>query len=531
MLIDGRRIPDKTSIQTDVCIIGGGPTGISIARELIGQDYKVLMLESGREKFFHPAQWLNIAYSKGRRYFDPTFTRHRMLGGSSNYWFGLCRPLDPIDFEARDWLPNSGWPFGFAELEPYYQRAAHVFELPKDSFAVKDYLLDGQSVIHSERLRTSVFQFSQPTNFRTAYAEEIANSTNCDIMVNANVYEIVTSQDGSRVEYLNVKTFRRNEFTVKARVFILAAGGIENPRLLLISNRTHANGLGNHHDLVGRYFNEHPHMFNARLSHPTPGIFRGIYTPMNYKNPVSPMPPTCSLAVTEETSRANQLLNGCAVLVERPEYKFSKAYNSKAGAGFMRVAEVLTHDRGWHDSLLQDLAYMVFDPRAIVRIASGQVRHLLAKRKSAALRIMMETEPNPESRVTLSPKRDLLGMQKVDVHWKLTERDQRDFSTLKGILFSELVGLGFHVDEIEHQVDEEGWPLGLVAAKHHSGTTRMNIDPKLGVVDGNAKVHGVANLYIAGSSVFPTSGFSNPTFTIVALAIRLADHIKKVMQS
>jgi choline dehydrogenase-like flavoprotein len=513
-----------------VCIIGGGPAGIAIANELIGQDFAVTILESGRQKFFHPNQWLNIAYSKGREYFDPTFTRHRLLGGSTNYWFGLCRPLDRIDFEARDWLPHSGWPFGPEELEPYYQRSTELFELPRPDFKTENYLLPGQEPIRSEKLRTTVFQFSPPTNFRTAYADRIAQAGNCQVILNANVQEILAAEDGARIDRVSVKTFRRNQFTVQARVFILAAGGIENPRLLLVSNRVHRDGLGNQHGLVGRYFNEHPHMFNAEISHPARDIFQGIYAPMDYKNPVSPMPPTSAIGLREEVLREHKLLNACAVLVERPNYKFSPAYNSTAGVGFMRFAEVLSHDRGWHDSLPADLGKMATDPLAVGQILAGQVGHALQKRKGVALRIMMETEPNPESRVVLSHKRDLLGMPKVNIHWQLTERDSRDFNRFKTLLFGELARLGFKIDPIDHQLDDQGWPVGLVAAKHHAGTTRMHTDPKKGVVDANARVHGLENLYIAGNSVFPTSGFSNPTFTIGALSIRLADHLKTVME-
>lgn len=162
MLIDARKIENATNLEADVCIIGGGPAGITFAREFLDQDISVIMLESGRDKFFHPAQWLNIGKNIGRPYFDIVFTRHRMLGGSSNYWFGLCRPLDPIDFEVRDWLPYSGWPFGIDEVNPFYERACDVFQLPKTEFGIFEYLEPDQMEIKNEILETKVFQFSPP---------------------------------------------------------------------------------------------------------------------------------------------------------------------------------------------------------------------------------------------------------------------------------------------------------------------------------------------------------------------------------
>ncbi|MBT3337172.1 MAG: GMC family oxidoreductase [Anaerolineae bacterium] len=526
---DGRKIPNKDELITDVCIIGGGPTGLSIAREFINQKFSVTVLESGDEKFTHHAQVLNIARSIGRLYFDPVFTRHRLLGGSSTTWFGLCRPLDRIDFEKRDWIPYSGWPFGLEEIEPYYQRAAEVLHLPREDFLLENYLHDGQQRIETDLIETSVFQFSPPTNFREAYAETIALSKNCQILLNSNVQEILTSEDGKRVEKVVVKSGRKKTFTMIAKVFILAGGGIENPRLLLNSTQPYKAGLGNQNDLVGRYFNEHPHMFNATITHQSLDFFQGIYSPMDYKNPTSPMPPTSSLILKEEVKREQKMLNACAILVERPIYKMKKEYSSTGGLGFMRLAEIFSHDRSLFGSLTADLGRVIKNPGDLAKILSEQSKAIFTEQKVVSLRIMMETEPNPESRITLSDRRDRLGNRRVNVNWQLTNRDHEDFNRFKTALLNELEGLAFVIDEINHELDEAGWPVSMVAAKHHSGTTRMHKNPTRGVVDENSKVHGVGNLYIAGCSVFPTSGFSNPTYTLVALAIRLADHIKDVM--
>lgn len=350
-------------------------------------------------------------------------------------------------------------------------------------------------------------------------------------MLNANVVEIHTNVDGQSVNHVKVATLNQKSIKVSSKVFILAAGGIENPRLLLASNKVQKNGLGNQNDLVGRFFNEHPHMFIAKIYHENPAIFGGIYSGMDYKNPIPLMPPTSAISLNEKSLREYQLRNGCAVLVERPGYKFEREYNSLAGLGFTRLAEILTHDRAPYDSLLKDIKRLLSDPKAVLRIFSKQAQKVLSPDRHIALRIMMEAEPNPVSRITLSEKKDAFNMPRINLDWRLSSRDLDDLNRFKKILFRELRSLGFVINEIDHELDAAGWPNGMVAAKHHSGMTRMHVDPNYGVVDENSKVHGISNLYIAGNSVFPTSGFTNPTFTIIALTLRLADHIKLEMKS
>ena len=531
MIVDGHKVERDFEFKTDVCIIGSGPAGLTLAREFAKKDFQVVLLESGGRKFRHPSQWLYIGNNIGRPYFDIVFTRHRMLGGSSYKWSGMCRPLDPIDFEERPWLPYSGWPFGRNELEPYYDRAYEYLQLQSTGFSTENFLLPKQREIKNDQIETKVYQFSPPTDFSEEYADEIAGAGNVKIIYHANVVGIDVNEDGNEVRQVKIATLTRRKFRVSARVFVLACGGIENARLLLVSNKVLKNGLGNQNDLVGRFFNEHVALYFAAISSSQKDTFSGIYKPLDYENTKLNLPPTATFSVKQEVMRGKRLLNARAEIVGRPTYKFGSDYNSLAGVSFTRLAEVLSHDRFVKDSSWRDFIHVAEKPSTVMRIIKDQFKNKSSRNYSIALRLMAETIPNPRSRITLSNKRDLLGMNRINLDWRLTEQDQVSFNNHQKLLIKELRSIGFNLKEIEFELDNTGWPYAIIPGKHHMGATRMHSDPKIGVVDPNCKVHSISNLYIAGSSVFPTSGSANPTFSITALTIRLGDHIKGVMKN
>jgi len=531
MIIDGNKVEQDQTIETDVCIIGGGPAGITLACEFASKDFKVVLLESGGKKFRHPSQWLNIAYNVGRPYFDIVFTRHRMLGGSTYKWYGLCRPLDPLDFEERPWLPYSGWPYEKDVLDPFYDRACQYFQLPTTDFSTSNFLDLDQTEIQNDRIETKVYQFSPPTDFSAQYADDVASAGNIDIIYHANVVSIDVNGDGKEVRQVKVATLTRRKFRVSARIFILACGGIENARLLLVSNNVIKSGLGNQNDLVGRFFNEHPHAFHAEITSPEPNRFSGIYRPLDYKINAKNQPPLGVISLRQEIMRENQLMNSCAILVRRPLYKFNADYNSLTGVSLTRLAELLSHSSFIRESTWRDLKNVVSQPAVGLRILREQMKNNMAPRVSVSVRFMVEAAPNPDSRISLSKKRDFLGVNRINLDWRLTDQDLESFNRYRNILLYELRAMGFNVNEIDFEFDDSGWQYTMTAAKHHLGTTRMHSAPKQGVVDPECKVHGIANLYIAGSSVFPTSGCANPTFTIIALTLKLADQINGIMKN
>ncbi len=263
--IDARTIPSGTAIETDILIIGGGPAGITLALALKDAPVKVTLLESGGMEFDAATQALYAGPETGTRYLPLDASRMRFFGGSTNHWGGWCRPLEKIDFEKRDWLAHSGWPFGREVLEAYFPRAQELVEAgpfiyddAPQKFPVSTLEMGAGGI------ETVWFQFSKmrgsvlPTHFGERYADDLKQVSNLKLYTNANVTGLRLAKDGKSLNRVDVATLSGVKFSVTPRMVVLGAGAIENARLLLASNDVMAAGIGNANDLVGRYFSDHP---------------------------------------------------------------------------------------------------------------------------------------------------------------------------------------------------------------------------------------------------------------------------------
>ena len=499
MFLDAHNVESGRTLEADLCIIGSGAAGLTVARALAGTSLKVCLLESGGLDPDAKTQDLYDAELTGVPYFMPLRAcRQRYFGGSTNCWTGWCRPLDPIDFEKRDGVPHSGWPFDREHLDPWYAQAQKVCGLNAYTYEAESWAgKDAQPLpMDPTRVVSGVFQLSAPARFGTIYRAEINAAANVEVLLHATVKELVTTPEGERLDHLEVATLAGSTFYVKARATVLAAGGIENARLLLLSDRTHTSGLCNEHDLVGRYFMEHPHLYRFGTVFVTPPKNdRGAF----YR--LRPVGKQCSvigtLIIAPEELRRRKLLNFTATLEHFTSHEVRAAAKE--------------------DEVYRDIVQSLPLPwQRARRGPPGYMAHLNSR---------FEQAPNPESRVTLVDKRDALGQRKARLHWALTDTDYRTATEALQLLGREF---GF-TDTGRLRLDEnhyrpETWTFA--GGPHHMGTTRMHSDPKQGVVDRNCKSHALSNLYIAGSSVFPTGGSANPTLTIVAMALRLADHLE-----
>jgi choline dehydrogenase-like flavoprotein len=357
------------------------------------------------------------------------------------------------------------------------------------------------------------------------------------MFLHANVIEIETNETAGFVARLRTACLEGNRFWVTAKQFILAVGAIEIPRLLLLSNRTQKTGLGNQNDLVGRFFMEHPHFWSGLYVPSSSEIFNktALYSKIQT---VKGLPILGKLSLSEEVQRRERLLNYVAELVPRVVLKavlnpFLYPSVESKGVQSLRTIRSELHsgripgDLGEH---LRNIA-IGLDDCAVTAYRNIKKRFLRAvdKRKLQLFRLanMSEQAPNPQSRVTLGTDCDSLGQRRVRLDWRLSEIDIMSAVRSQQILDQELrrAGLG----RLYIELNEEIPPHLITGGWHHMGTTRMHRDPKKGVVDENCRVHGMSNLYIAGPSVFPTGGYANPSLTIVALTLRLADQVKEIL--
>ncbi len=509
MHIDARTLPDNTHIQGDICIVGTGPAGLSIAMDWINTPHKVILLEGGGFDYDDQVQDLYAGKTTGQKYYPLKSTRLHYFGGTSNHWSGYCSPMDPLDFEKRDWVPHSGWPIKKTDLDPYYAKAQPILDLGPYEYdtawwqrqdpALKSLLPENAVVCNK------VWQFSPPTRLGKKYADTIKSSGNIHLYTYSNLVDITANEQVSAIRELTVTNFTGKRHTVKAKHFVLACSTVQNARLLLSNNKQASQGLGNDNDLVGRFFMEHMQIKSAWLYLPAPDPLK-LYS---IEPGVTKM--RCELAVTAEMQQKHRILSGTASLSP-----FGIAKNSKSSI------------ETWNNA----------DPRKSLenfRTVNGAARKKATPSPAGSNIYMLSTRieqaPNPDSRITLDSEKDQLGMPRSILHWELTPFEKHSVRKLYELIGQQVGAAGVaRLQLMEHFEDpnDNSWPDFTSGGWHHMGTTRMSDDPRSGVVDANCKIHGIGNLFIAGASCFVTAAAPNPTLTIVALSLRLSDHLKKL---
>ncbi len=527
MLIDARTLPQGTDLQADLCIVGGGPAGITLALQLIGQPLKVCLLESGGLKREVETQALYDCDNVGHPYPKLPETRSRLLGGSSNCWAGNCRKLNAIDFEERAWVEHSGWPIGRPELDAHYEEAHRICQLGPFTYDVEDweYGHARQLPLDAARLITRINQFSPPTRFSTVYRDDLVRAPNMRMLLHANVTEIEATEDGRTATRAQVASLHGPRFSVSARYFVLATGGLENARLLLLSDSVVPGGLGNQHDLVGRFFMEH---FTVSLGL-QPVSPRQMHDMDLYeiperrlgRQPVRETRAKAYLELAAEAQRREQL-SSATVTLER-----LWQHPTQQSPGYAALRELVT------GAPPRDVARQVGRTlRGLDDVATGLFWKLLRSYHPVPYLeciLQMEQVPNPLSRATLTDRRDALGQRRVRLDWQLLPDDFRSIRRVAAILGEELGRLGMRPFINTLDADDNVMAHDIEGTWHHIGTTRMSRCPTRGVVDPDCRVHGMSNLFMAGSSVFPTSGHSVPTLTIVAMAVRMGAHLRELL--
>jgi choline dehydrogenase-like flavoprotein len=545
MIGDARRVVCGGSLQADLCIIGAGAAGITIALQLLRSDLRIVMLESGNTEFDPDVQALcegevvdPALHSPADKY------RRRLFGGSTTIWGGRCVPFDPIDLEPRAWMPNSGWPISYDDLAEYYPTANALCEAGSFIYDAGSAIPGGMRPVvrgFAPRDFTTdrIERFSCPTDFAARWRHRLVDAPNLHILLNATCTNLRRSADGKHIEHAMVQTLEGNHFHVTARQFVVATGALEAARLLLASRDAHTPAIGNDHDLVGRFYMCHiaGTIGRMRIETSAGDVWH------DYERADDGTYCRRRIALTARTQRREGIGNIVfrlhhpripdpshrtgslsAIYLARHliQYEYGKRLTGTSSVGI----------RDW----LRHVANVAGDAPNTARFLSHWIgRRILAVRKLPSvvarprsncfsLDFHAEQAPNPDSRIVLCDNTDRLGMPRIRIDWRYSEIDVQTVATAFRLLQNEFAGSGLGTltlaadePDVEAVIRRDGAYGG-----HHIGTARMGVSPREGVVDANCRVFGVSNLYVAGSAVFPTSGQANPTLTIVALAIRLA---------
>lgn len=531
MFVDGRTIPDGHSVQADLCIVGAGPAGIALALEFTNQpSVRVALIETGGLDFDPGDQDLADADVVGHEYFPVRETRIRMFGGSTISWGGILSPLDSIDFDDRPWVANSGWPFGSEELEPYYDRAYPLCEVDTSNDASTDDEIS-ESTANSDLagdMEWAPIHFSPPTRFGRRYARRFESSKNITTYLRTTATDVQLNPDGRRVDGIEARTSAGNRFVINARHYVLAGGGIENARLLLSSRDVQPTGIGNSGDLVGRFFQEHPRAIN-RYQLPTEmgelgDRVIGAAGTLRFSR----------LGLTEEVQRREELLNFIVNLSfghagqETPQFEAARRIVNASRSPWSDSPYYQDTGGGPNRVRWQDVKTCLRRPDRTVQSLVGAALRPAPMRRWLQINCSVEQEPRSENRIVLTNERDRFGIPKPLLEWTLNDAEERTYRRGMELTLEALETYAPGISQGRFD-DPDPWPDDAIGTWHHAGTTRMDTDPARGVVDANGKVHGVDNLFVSGSSVFPTSGATAPTLTIVAMSLRLADHLSPLI--
>ncbi|MFO1069643.1 MAG: GMC family oxidoreductase [Geminicoccaceae bacterium] len=524
---DARSLAAGTTLETDLCIVGAGAAGISLATALAGSGIAVLLVEGGDRAPDEATQALHEVDSAGYPLRPNYINRARQYGGSSNLWAGRCMALWPEDLGERSWVRDGRWPLPIAELERYLPAAGKLLDLPDTSLlaapAWSGRLSPTERAVYAgdDLVPTVSLWGRKAMRFAGIHGPTLRRAANVRVLLNANAVGLSAADGGGRVEALDLATLDGKRLRVRARRYVLAAGGMENARLLMLSA-----GLALSRAHLGRYFMDHPRAVFGKVR-----LEPGARVPLLRGWPLRDGKVQLGMALSPELQRRERLLNHyCTFEAEVSGYT---AQTYQAGVDVAKVLLRKGHAGGRLDfsrlgkdrveGFIYQLSPKEILPHWAFRLAVAAKARLRPPKgpQRCVIVTFCEQPPDPDSRVTLGTGTDALGLPRLTVDWRIGEDVRHSLYRLHEVLGETLARQG--IGRLE-----PGDPatLAFTDASHHLGTTRMADDAAGGVVDRDGRAFGVGNLWLAGSSVFPSGGHANPTLTIVALALRLADQLR-----
>jgi choline dehydrogenase-like flavoprotein len=501
-------------LKYDVCIVGTGPAGISVAKKLLGSKKKVVILESGGIEPSVEYNELNKGENSGPRFLSLDASRSRCFGGASRIWAGVCSPFSVEDFNEKSYIPLSGWPIVKDDLVVYYKEAAEMLGISYDLFNTSNPFtntLNGLSFPEFNRnnslLLASIYQKSDSynRNFGDKYRKLFSNSENVDVLFHSTVTRLNTSQDGKHISNIEAEDLSNKKCTINAKNYVLAAGALENPRILLNSDHYYKNGIGNESGFVGSCFMSHPGITEVGEIMKTSEGFC-INKNKFSKNLIS------QFELSPSTQLSSEVLGNAIGM---------NTYTDLANLSTYYSGRLLTE----YKKLIKNFDFKQSVEKTACRLKGKYASNLWN------LNIGLEQEPDHRNHLTLNPSmKDFFGVPLIDMFWaEISEREKMTVIESVKVLAREFgITNSGRVKFTDKLLSGEAFERED-SVNHHIGTTRMAKTSATGVVDKNCKVFNISNLYLAGSSLFPTSSIVNPTYTIIALSLRLGERLKRVL--
>jgi len=513
VIVELAALPPEEPLRADVCVIGAGVAGLAIVSALLDTGVSVVLVESGAEPPHGDEEVLNEGETPEP--FNGLRGRSRGFGGTMRVWPGQCLPFAPADLAPREWVPGSGWPVAGEELARWYPPALEFFGLPRDvfeqdvfaAFRLRRPQLDGA------RLAMPISAFAPAPDRSRAFVPRLREARDVKVVTRATAVRLVPAESGRTVERVELRSLGGAAGVVEARHVVLCAGGIENPRVLL------ASGIANDRDTVGRFFQDHVVSRAGTIAALDPVRLQTTFGVL-FRRRLRRYP-RLALAPAEQAAR-RVLACGINVTAEAPE---------AAQAALRLVRGLRTRRVPAREDLVSVL-------RGAPELAAAAARRYgrgwspAPRRGPIGLLLIGEQAPSRESRVTLSVRTDPLGVPLPRVEWRIGELERETLVAAGEVVTAEFRAAGLGEVSLDPRLlDPDEWRDAVFDSFHHCGATRMSSDPSDGVVDEHCRVHGLANLHVAGSSVFPTSGYANPTLTIAALALRLAARLREELRA
>ena len=505
---------DTTSYDADLCIIGGGIATYTMLSSFAGSTLRILVVERGGMTPGPDQEKEKSCTISGHPFEGHMDGRYFGLGGTSEYWGGQALPLEDFDLAKKDWVDFSGWPITIEDIKPFYSDAEKLFQVDPVAYDTDVFKMRSLNPLPCDQssIKLHFSKWSPRPNFKPNLVEKYTSHASTHILINAVVSSFDYDKESKQVNRIQIQNQSGKKGTVKATHFVLAAGGIENARLLLVSPTLPENKW------VGRMFQDHPTAQVATI-HPSDMKSLQRYFGYFFKGRTRCLP---RLSLTTEAQKQRKLLAATAFIQFLP----------KEGSVFEALKQVYRSLVRWKMPKRKDTKKLLASLRKTGEVfpilkAYWGSGYVYVPDSLPRLTVMLEQVPSEKSFIGLSSSLDKYGMPVADIHWDISDATMHTLKEFCAILQTEMTKLSLgrmEWDSWLHE-DHETIKQHLTDAFHHMGTTRMSPSDATGVVDEDCRMHGVRNLYVAGSSVFPTSGHSNPTLTFMALTLRLGRHL------